>query len=323
MNDTSPKPSNRTHVLRLAGRIAHIFIQSKLTPLFIVGALLLGTFSILQTPREEEPQIVVPMLDVFVQMPGASAEEVTQRATVPMEKLIREIPGVEYIYSISHPGLSMVIVRFYVGTKEEDAIVKTYNKLYSNFDRIPQGVSQPIIKARSIDDVPILALTLWGKNYNAYQLRRIAGELEHSFKQLDDVSETTIIGGQPRTLRVVLDTQRLSAYGLTPGSIVMQLGAANTRSQSGSFASENREFQVEAGNFFTRPVGTGQLRFVRRREGNDGERGKRGISRGHHHARQAQGSECDADCGKRFEKDRRPARQHAAKRSDRQRDAQL
>ena len=166
MSDSSPKPGNSIHVPRLAGQIAHLFIQSKLTPLVIVGALLLGTFTILRTPREEEPQIVVPMLDVFVQMPGASAEEVTQRATVPMEKLIREIPGVEYIYSISHPGLSMVIVRFYVGTKEEDAIVKTYNKLYSNFDRIPQGVSQPIIKARSIDDVPILALTLWGKNYD-------------------------------------------------------------------------------------------------------------------------------------------------------------
>src|SRR5690242_4558351 len=181
------------HGLRLAGRIAHGFIDSKLTPLVIVAALLLGAFSILQTPREEEPQIVVPILDVFVQMPGASAAEVTQRASVPMEKLLREIPGVEYIYSISHPGLSMVIVRFYVGTKEEDAVVKTYNKLYSNFDRIPAGVSQPIIKARSIDDVPIFALTLWGKSYDGYQLRRIAGELEHSVKQLDDVSETTII----------------------------------------------------------------------------------------------------------------------------------
>src|SRR6266567_6102816 len=239
--------------LRLAGRIAHAFIDSKLSPLVIVAALLLGAFSILKTPREEEPQIVVPMLDVFVQMPGASAEEVTQRATVPMEKLLREVPGVEYIYSISRPGLSLVIVRFYVGTKEEDAIVKTYNKLYSNFDRIPQGVSQPIIKVRSIDDVPILALTLWGKNYDAYQLRRIAAELEHSLKQLDDVSETAIIGGQARKLRVVLDTQRLAAYGLTPGSIVTQLGAANTRSQAGSFARGNEEFQVEAGNFFMRP----------------------------------------------------------------------
>jgi len=247
-----PSANAPNRALRLAGRIAHIFIQSKLTPLFIVAALLIGAFSILRTPREEEPQIVVPMLDVFVQMPGASAEEVAQRASVPMEKLLREVPGVEYIYSISHPGLSMVIVRFYVGTKEEDAIVQTYNKLYSNFDRIPQGVSQPIIKPRSIDDVPILALTLWGKNYDGYQLRRIAAELEHSLKQLDDVSETTIIGGQTRELRVVLNTQRLAAYGLTAGAVVMQLGDANSRSRAGSFARDNQEFQVEAGNFFRR-----------------------------------------------------------------------
>ena len=161
--------------LRLAGRIAHSFIDSKLTPLVIVAALLLGAFSILKTPREEEPQIVVPMLDVFVQMPGASADEVAQRVSLPMEKLLREVPGVEYIYSISHPGVSMLVVRFYVGAKEEDAIVQTYNKLYSNFDRIPPGVSQPIIKVRSIDDVPIMALTLWGKDYDSYRLRRIAG----------------------------------------------------------------------------------------------------------------------------------------------------
>ncbi len=176
--------------LRLAGRIAHTFIESKLTPLVIVAALLLGAFSILKTPREEEPQIVVPMLDVFVQMPGASADEVAQRVSLPMEKLLREVPGVEYIYSISHPGVSMLVVRFYVGAKEEDAIVQTYNKLYSNFDRIPPGVSQPIIKVRSIDDVPIMALTLWGKDYDSYRLRRIAGELENSLKPLNDVSET-------------------------------------------------------------------------------------------------------------------------------------
>jgi len=237
--------------LRLAGRIAHTFIDSKLTPLVIVAALLLGAFSILKTPREEEPQIVVPMLDVFVQMPGASADEVAQRASLPMEKLLHEVPGVEYIYSISHPGVSMLVVRFYVGTKEEDAIVQTYNKLYSNFDRIPPGVSQPIIKVRSIDDVPIMALTLWGKDYDSYRLRRIAGELENSLRPLNDVSETKIIGGQPRQIRVVLDTQRLAAYGLTPGAIVAQLQNANRRGQAGSFSRDNREFQVEAGTFFT------------------------------------------------------------------------
>src|SRR5579862_9421688 len=235
----------------LAGQVARGFIDSKLTPLVIVAALLLGAFAILRTPREEEPQIVVPMLDVFVQMPGASSREVAQRVSLPMEKLLREVPGVEYIYSISHPGLSLLIVRFYVGTKEEDAIIQTYNKLYSNFDRIPPGVSPPLIKVRSIDNVPIMALTLWGQNYDSYRLRRVAGELENSLKQLDDISETTIIGGQPRQIRVVLDTQRLAAYGLTPGAVVEQLHGANTRGQAGSFARDNREFQVEAGLFFT------------------------------------------------------------------------
>jgi multidrug efflux pump subunit AcrB len=244
--------ANQHPALRLAGKIAHVFIDSKLTPLVIVAALLLGAFAILETPREEEPQIVVPMLDVFVQMPGASSQEVAQRVSLPMEKLLREVPGVEYIYSISHPGMSMLIVRFYVGTKEEDAIIQTYNKLYSNFDQIPPGVSQPIIKVRSINDVPIMALTLWGKNYDSYRLRRVAGELENSLKKLDDVSETAIIGGQPRQVRVVLDTQRLAAYGLTPGAVVGQLQSANTRGQAGSFARDNREFQVEAGLFFTR-----------------------------------------------------------------------
>jgi len=248
MKESSSKPDT----LRLAGRIARGFIDSKLTPLVIVGALLLGAFAILETPREEEPQIIVPMLDVLVQMPGASPEEVAQRVSLPMERLLREVPGVEYIYSVSHPGVSLLIVRFYVGTKEEDAIVQTYNKLYSNFDRIPPGVSQPIIKIRSINDVPILALTLWGKNYDSYGLRRVAGELEDSLKQLDNVAETTIIGGQPRQLRVVLDTQRLAAYGLTPGAVTAQLGNANTRGLAGSFARDNREFQVEAGTFFTR-----------------------------------------------------------------------
>jgi multidrug efflux pump subunit AcrB len=235
--------------LRIAGLIARAFINSKLTPLFIAGALLAGAFAILMTPREEEPQIVVPMLDVFVQMPGASAAEVQQRATVPMERLLREVPGVEYVYSITRPELSMLVVRFYVGTKEEYAIVKTYNKLYSNFDRIPQGVSQPLIKVRSIDDVPIMALTLWGKNYNSYQLRQIAGELEEQLKQLDNVSETKIIGGLPRQLRVTLDTQKLAAYGMTPGAVVAQLQQANARDDTGSFAHDNQEFEVEAGRF--------------------------------------------------------------------------
>lgn len=125
--------------LRFAGKIARTFIRSKLTPLVIASSLLLGVFATLRTPREEEPQIIVPMLDVMVQMPGASPQEIEQRVSVPMERLLREVPGVEYVYSISQPGMSLVIVRFYVGTPEEQAVVSTYNKLYANFDRIPQA----------------------------------------------------------------------------------------------------------------------------------------------------------------------------------------
>ena len=146
--------------------------------------------------------------------------------------------------------MSMLVVRFYVGTKEEDAILKVYNKLYSNFDRIPQGVSQPLIKVRSIDDVPIMALTLWGKHYDSYQLRQIAGELEHQLKQIDDVSETKIIGGLPRQVRVVLDTQRLAAYGMTAGrrdcaTAASQLHAAHPE----ALPRTTRSFEVEAGRF--------------------------------------------------------------------------
>ncbi len=245
MSEPTPAPSH----LRAAGLIARAFINSKLTPLFIAASLIAGAFAILMTPREEEPQIIVPMLDVFVQMPGASPAEVEQRATLPMARLLREVPGVEYVYTITRPGLSMLVVRFYVGTKEEDAIIKTYNKLYSNFDRIPQGVSPPLIKVRSIDDVPIMALTLWGPNYDSYRLRQIAGELENQLKQITDVSETKIIGGLPRQVRVVLDTQKLAAYGMTAGAVTQQLQSANMRGTAGSFAQGNQEFQVEAGRF--------------------------------------------------------------------------
>ena len=233
----------------LAGQIAHVFIDSKLTPLVIFASLLLGLFSILQTPREEEPQIVVPMLDVYVGMPGASAEEVEQRVTIPMERLLRELPGVEYLYSTSQPGGALVIVRFYVGVKEEDAIVRTYNKLYANFDRIPQGATQPLIKPRSIDDVPVLAVTFWGRNYDGFALRRIAAEVQQSVKQVENVSESTLLGGQKRELRIILDPQKLAAYRIGPLLITKALQGANQRSHAGSFAEGNQEFVVEAGAF--------------------------------------------------------------------------
>jgi multidrug efflux pump subunit AcrB len=235
--------------LGAAGRIAHYFINSKLTPLVMIFALLLGVFAVLETPREEDPQIIVPMMDVFVSMPGATAEEVEQRVTTPMERLIWEIPGVEYVYSTTRPGLSMVIVRYKVGENMEDSIVKLYNKLYSHFDLIPPGASKPLIKPRSIDDVPVLALTFWSKRYGGYQLRRVAAEAERRIETINDVSVTTLTGGERREIRVLLSPSKMAGYGVAPASIVPLLGKENQRLQVGEFASANEEYTVASGEF--------------------------------------------------------------------------
>jgi multidrug efflux pump subunit AcrB len=235
--------------LGVAGRIARYFINSKLTPLVMIFALLLGVFAVLETPREEDPQIVVPMMDVFVSMPGATAKEVEQRVTTPMEKLIWEIPGVEYVYSTTRPGSSMVIVRYKVGENMEDSIVKLYNKLYSHFDQIPPGASKPLIKPRSIDDVPVLALTFWSTRYDGYQLRRVAAEVERRIETMTNVSATKLIGGERRQIRVLLDPARMAAYGVAPAAIVPLIEKENQRLQVGQFASDNVEFAVASGEF--------------------------------------------------------------------------
>ena len=232
-----------------AGRFAQAWIASKLTPLIVTGALLLGAFAVWRLPREEEPQIVVPMIDVFVQMPGASAHEVEERLTKPMEKLLWEIPGVEYIYSTSSPGLSMAIVRFYVGQDEEKSIVRLNQKLYANMDLIPPGATPPLVKPRSIDDVPILALTLSSKRYGDFELRQVAAQLHDAMKQVPDVSAVTLIGGQRREVRVVLDEGKLAAYNLSPLQVAGALGLSNRRLPSGQFDAANREYLLETGEF--------------------------------------------------------------------------
>jgi multidrug efflux pump subunit AcrB len=232
-----------------AGRFAHAWIDSKLTPLVIVASLLLGVFAVWKLPREEEPQIVVPMIDVFVRMPGASAREVEERVTKPMEKLLWEVPGVEYIYSTSSPGMSMAVVRFLVGQDEEKSIVRLNQKLYANFDLIPPDASQPLVKPRSIDDVPILALTLTSKRYGDFELRRIAAQVHDSIKQVPDVSAVSLIGGQRREIRVELNQGRLAAYALTPLQVIGALSASNQRLDAGAYDSGNRQLLLETGEF--------------------------------------------------------------------------
>ena len=239
--------------LGLAGKFASLWIGSKLTPLVIAGSLLLGTFAVWKLPREEEPQIIVPMVDVFVQMPGASAREVEERVTKPMEKLLWEIPGVEYIYSTSSPGMSTAIVRFLVGQDEEKSIVRLNQKLNANLDLIPPGASPPLVKPRSIDDVPVLALTFWSKRYGDLELRRIAAQANDTIKQTPDVSAVALIGGQRREIRITLDPSRLSAYHLTPLQVVGALGLSNRRMPSGEFAAGNQEYLLETGQFLRTP----------------------------------------------------------------------
>jgi len=245
----SRSPVSSPHKLGPAGTFARVWINSKLTPLIIVGSLLLGVFAVLKLPREEEPQIVVPMVDVFVQMPGASPREVEERVTRPMEKLLWEIPGVEYVYSTSSPGSSTAIVRFLVGQDEEKAIVRLNQKLNANLDLIPPGASLPLVKPRSIDDVPILALTLWSKRYGDYELRRIAAQVDDAVKQTPDVSAATLIGGQRREIRITLNTSRLAAYNLSPMQVAGALGASNRSVPAGEFSSANHEYLLEAGQF--------------------------------------------------------------------------
>jgi multidrug efflux pump subunit AcrB len=232
----------------LAGRLAAAFVHSKLTPLTMIGSLLLGLLAVVALPREEEPQIVVPMIDVFVSMPGASPSEVEQRVTRPLEKLLWEIPGVEYLYSTSSPGQAMVIVRFLVGEDEERALVRLNQKISSNLNIIPPGVSPPLVKPRSIDDVPIMALTLWGDRYDDRQLRLFAAQVRDAVKTIGDVSEVTIIGGRPRQVSVTLDPARLSAYGVDPLQVQGALAAANARSTSALTTTGSREI-VDAGQW--------------------------------------------------------------------------
>ncbi len=233
--------------LGLAGRLARPFIHSKLTPLLLLASILLGAFAVVRLPREEEPQIVVPMSDVIVTMPGASAKEIEQRITTPLERILWEIPGVEYIYSTSSPNLATVIVRFKVGEDEERAAVRLQQKLAAHMDVIPAGASPPLVKTRSIDDVPVVAVTLWSQRYTGFEVRRLAAELRTRIEQVGGVGEVTVTGGERRVVRVLLDPERLAARHLAPAQIAAAVQAANARRPAGSFSIANRELQLELG----------------------------------------------------------------------------
>ena len=233
----------------LAGKIAKGFIGSKLTVLLMIVFMIIGVYSSFLIPREEEPQIDVPMADIFIGYPGASPSEVESRIMKPMEKMVSNIKGVEYVYSTSMEEQGMLIVQFYVGEDIERSYVKLYNELMKHMDQMPQGVTPPLVKTRAIDDVPVLGLTLWSQNYDDYQLRQMANELRHEIEKVEDVSIVNNIGGRNRQLRVVLDKDKMAASGVDLLGVAEKIKANNQQLSSGSFDRNDAEVLVSTGSF--------------------------------------------------------------------------
>ena len=231
----------------IAGRIAGSFLRSKLTPLITLASLAVGLMALLATPREEEPQISVPMIDVLVALPGAAPTETENLLVRPIERRMYEIPGVDHVYSTAGDGWALVTVRFDVGENQEESVVKVHAKLFAAMDQAPPGATPPLVKPHSIDDVPILTLTLHSAAYGSNELRRIATHLEDEIRTVTDVAETSVTGGQPRQIRVALDPARLAAAGVSPGEVAMALSAANARLQAGELVTGNEVYLVRVG----------------------------------------------------------------------------
>lgn len=234
----------------IAGNIAKQFINSKLTPLLMIVFMAVGIYSAMLTPKEEEPQIEVPIADIFIQYSGASATEVESRVVKPLEALISDIQGVEYVYSQSLEGQAFLVVRYFVGDNSEESIFRLYNEIQKNMDKMPAGVSMPLVKTRSIDDVPALGLTLWSENYNDFELKRIAEELTSEIEKIGDVSFTKTYGGRSREVQVVLNQEGMAAYQLDADVITHSIYTSNQQNQAGAFNNNDTEFLVETGSFF-------------------------------------------------------------------------
>lgn len=245
----TPRPYDQSAMTRLV----EMFLRGDVVFLVIIVSLILGVASLWLTPREEEPQIVVPMADVFVSAPGLSSEQMEQEVTRRVEKLLYQIDGVEYVYSMSRPGEAIVTVRFYVGEDREDSLVKLYNKLNSNIDQIPASVASWVVKPVEVDDVPIVIATLWSdqpERYGDHELRRIAEELQHELQAIENTNQVWVVGGRPRRIRVELDSVRLAAHQTSVLQVERALRVGNEQLRSGEFEQQDTQFVVEGGTFF-------------------------------------------------------------------------
>ncbi|MCM2301123.1 MAG: efflux RND transporter permease subunit [Flavobacteriaceae bacterium] len=233
----------------LAAKIAEFFLQSKLTVLLMVSFVLLGLYSSYLIPREEEPQIEVPLADVFIQFPGASPTEMESRVVKPLEKIISNLPGVEYVYSTSMKEQAMVIVQFYVGENVEESYVQLYNEIMKHMDQMPQGVSMPLVKTRAIDDVPVLGLTLWSETSDDFQLKQLMSEINSEVEKVDGVGITKIIGGRNRQVNVILDKDKMAENKVDFINVAQKIQINNQQFSSGNIKNNDTEFVINTGNF--------------------------------------------------------------------------
>ncbi len=230
-------------------RIVETFLRGNLAVLLIIIALVAGAVALVVTPREEEPQIVVPLADVMVMYPGGSAEEVERLVSSRLERLLYQIDGVEYVYSMSRPGMAVVTVRFYVGEDREASLIKLYNKIFQNIDRTTPGITGWVVKPVEIDDVPIITAALYSPRYNEHELYRMAEEVESRLQGIPNSARVTIHGGQRRVVNVYMDPMRLAAHRLTPMDLAGALKVSNAQTESGALQAGNREVAVETGPF--------------------------------------------------------------------------
>ncbi|WP_369408878.1 efflux RND transporter permease subunit [endosymbiont of Lamellibrachia barhami] len=236
--------------LGLAGKTARSFIHSPLSPLLFLAMLAMGILGLMATPRQEDPQISVPLVDIFLSYPGASAQQVADMAVNPLERIMSEIPGVKHVYSASARGEGVVTVRFKVGEETGPSLVKVHDKLASNLDNMPSGVQMPpLVKVKGIDDVPVVTLTLWSSELDGGSLRRLGLNLLQEFKQIPDTGQGFVVGGQRDEIRVEILPNKLSGSNVTAEQVANVIRGANAENVVGHAEADNRNLRVYAGSF--------------------------------------------------------------------------
>ncbi|HIP22856.1 MAG TPA: efflux RND transporter permease subunit, partial [Rhodobacteraceae bacterium] len=247
-NNDTPK-TGFSAKLGLAGAMAKGFIASPLSPLLLVACLGLGIMGLISTPRQEDPQISVPMVDIFFSYPGATATQVASLATDPLERMLSEIPGVDHVYSVSERGGAMVTVQFDVGEELGPSLVKLNDKIQSNLDSIPPGVSQPLIKPKGIDDVPVVTLTLWSHTVDDAALRSLGLDVIQAVKQGEGTAQTFVVGGRSNALRIEIFPERLAGFGIGLDELAMTIRNANSARDVGTVETGDSTFTIYTGDF--------------------------------------------------------------------------